>query len=110
MRFRPDTEAMILGALANGPLHGYGIVKCLKENSDGLFKLNEGQLYPMLFKMQESGWIIGEWETEGSGPARKIYSLTVDGTNELQRKLSDWDRFSKAVQQTLLTKMEVRNA
>ena len=97
MRFKSDPEALILGSLVNGPQHGYGIVKTLRETSDGLFSMNEGQLYPLLHKMQEAGWIKGEWETEGSGPAKKTYLLLDEGRLELQKRRKEWEKFASAV-------------
>jgi PadR family transcriptional regulator PadR len=97
MKFKPDPEALVMGALANGPLHGYGIVKTLREDSQGIFKMNEGQLYPLLHKMQQEGWILGEWEAVDSGPARKTYTLLEEGKLELERRMQEWSRFSSAV-------------
>ncbi|HVT11959.1 MAG TPA: helix-turn-helix transcriptional regulator [Fimbriimonadaceae bacterium] len=103
MRFKTDPEAMILGVLAEGPLHGYGIVKAIQEASDGLFKMAEGQLYPVLHGMQKRGWIQGEWETSESGPARKAYRLLEAGRLELEARRADWQRFAKAAGNVLFT-------
>ena len=103
MRFKTDSEALVLGALVAGPQHGYGIVKQLREGSSGLFKLNEGQLYPMLHKMQKAGWISSEWETSDGGPARKTYTLLEEGTKELEARRAQWKEFSAAVGGLLLS-------
>ena len=97
MRFKTDSEALVLGALADGPQHGYGIVKTLSSGSSGLFKMNEGQLYPLLHRMQAKGWIKGEWETSDSGPARKTYVLLDEGKKELEKRRHEWQQFSSAV-------------
>jgi PadR family transcriptional regulator PadR len=102
-------EALLLGALADGPLHGYGIVKALKERSGGMFSLPESQLYPLLHRLQSAGWIQGEWHTSESGPARKTYTLLDDGRTELDRRQQDWRQFSAAVGSLLMTK-EARHA
>ena len=102
MRFKSDPEALILGALVDGPQHGYGIVKILKEGSSGLFKMNEGQLYPLLHKMQENGWIKGEWETTDTGPARKTYVISDSGRAELEKRRQEWAKFSAAVSGVIL--------
>jgi PadR family transcriptional regulator PadR len=80
----------VLGALAQGPQHGYGIVKALQEGSSGLFKMNEGQLYPLLHRMQQNRWIVGEWQTPQAGPARKTYTLLEDGLAELEKRREEW--------------------
>jgi DNA-binding PadR family transcriptional regulator len=95
--FRTDQEALLLGALVAGPQHGYGIIKLLRDGSSGLFNMNEGQLYPLLHKMQEAGWIKGEWVTSDSGPAKKSYVLLEEGRKELGRRQAQWRRFSLAV-------------
>ncbi len=101
MRFKTDIEALILATLENGPKHGYAIVKTLRTQSDGLFKLNEGQLYPLLHSMQEKGLIRGEWETSETGPARKIYIILEAGNAELESRRSDWNEFAASVKRSL---------
>ena len=97
MKFKSDQEALVLATLVVGPQHGYGIIKRLREGSNGLFEMNEGQLYPLLHKMQEKGWIVGQWETSESGPARKTYSLLEAGQKELEARKSQWSSFTDAV-------------
>jgi PadR family transcriptional regulator PadR len=104
MRFKTDIEAVLLGALSDGPLHGYGIVKALRERSDGMFNLPESQLYPLLHRLQKAGWIRGEWQVSESGPARKTYTLLEEGRSELKRRKEDWQRFTTAVGALLATK------
>jgi DNA-binding PadR family transcriptional regulator len=101
MRYKADAEAMVLGALAQGPQHGYGLVKTIQEGSSGLFKMNEGQLYPLLHRMQKHGWIEGAWETPQAGPARKTYTLLKDGLRELEKRQEEWSRFSRAMSSVL---------
>ncbi len=59
--------------------------------------MNEGQLYPLLHKMQEQGWIKGEWETADLGPAKKTYVLLEEGRLEFQRRKAEWSKFVSAV-------------
>ncbi len=103
MGFRTDQAALVLGALVSGPQHGYGIVKILRDGSSGLFKMNEGQLYPLLHDMQERGWIKGEWETSETGPARKTYVLLEEGRKELISRQAQWRKFSEAVGRLLFS-------
>ena len=108
MRYKGDAEAMVLGALANGPQHGYGLVRAIQEGSSGLFKMNEGQLYPLLHRMQAKGWIVGEWETPQAGPARKTYTLLEEGLKELDARREEWSRFSRAMSGVLTLGRPVR--
>ncbi len=103
MKFKTDPEALILGALAEGPLHGYAIVKTIKESSQGVFKLSEGQLYPLLHRMLAKGWVSAEWETPVNGPARKTYLLLESGRKELEERKRDWKLFADAVGGLLIT-------
>lgn len=97
MRFKADPEAMVLAALRGGPQHGYGIIRVMRESSSGVFDMNEGQLYPLLHKMQDKGWIIGEWQILDAGNPRKNYTLTEAGIKELEARRQDWAKFATAV-------------
>lgn len=110
MRFKTDPEALILSVLADGPLHGYGIVKSIQEASEGLFKMAEGQLYPVLHRMQKRGWIRGEWETSEAGPARKAYHLLEAGRSELEVRRKEWQQFAKATGNVLCLNPEANHA
>lgn len=97
MTFRSDPQTLILSALSDGPKHGYAIVKAIKDRSEGVFKLSEGQLYPMLQTMLQKGLVSANWETPVSGPARKVYQLEPDGLKELEQKRVDWDQYTHAM-------------
>lgn len=101
MTFRSDPQTLILSALSDGPKHGYAIVKTIKERSDGVFKLSEGQLYPLLQTMLQKGLVSANWETPESGPARKVYQLEPDGKKELEQKRVDWDKYTTAMKAML---------
>lgn len=93
MKFRPDIEALILGVLEDSPQHGYNIVKQILARSDGYFKLGEGQLYPLLHRMEKQSLIASEWDTPETGPARKVYLLTAGGKAELAVRRKSWSKF-----------------
>lgn len=97
MKFKTDPEALVLGVLAEEPLHGYSIVKSIQKASGGMFKMQEGQLYPLLHRMQKAGWIKGEWEATETGPARKTYHLLDPGKKELEARRAEWKKFAGAV-------------
>jgi DNA-binding PadR family transcriptional regulator len=103
MAFRSDLDAVILGALCDGPLHGYAIVKRLQSNSDGLLKLGEGQLYPALHRMERKGLVTAVWDQQEGKPSRRVYSLTEMGKAELARCRSDWQKFVKSINSVLKT-------
>ena len=107
MRFKTDTEAVILAVLEAGPRHGYGIAKVIRSESDGLLKLGEGQLYPLLRTMEEAGWVIGEWDPSAGEQPRRIYSLSDEGSAELARRAQGWHAFVNAVDRFFPPKAKV---
>ena len=101
MAFRSDLDAVILGALAEGPLHGYAITRLVREHSEGFVKLGEGQLYPALHRLEKKGLVAAEWSPQPGKPPRRVYSLTPIGRMELARRISDWERFMKGINAVL---------
>lgn len=86
-----------MAALADKPLHGYGIVRAIRGKSEGVLKLGEGQLYPILHRLEAEGLVSGAWEMQDGKPPRKVYSLTASGSARLAERQAEWKRFAKAV-------------
>ena len=103
MAFKTDLEAVILGAVAERPLHGYGIAKVIRERSAGALKAGEGQLYPILHRMEDAGWLAADWEPQEGKPPRKVYELTEEGRAELAKRKKSWAEFSKGVNSLWMT-------
>ena len=111
MPFRIDMSALILAALQKEPLHGYEIVRRIRETG-GAGKLSEGQIYPYLHDLENRGLLVGEWQTDTGAAARKVYRLTPKGHGELERQKSLWNKFASGVGSLLATglvKMEETN-
>jgi PadR family transcriptional regulator len=100
VRLQTDTKALVLSVLAEGPKHGYGVAKAIRELSDGALKLGEGQLYPALHALEEASWVTAEWEAVGEHP-RRIYSITPEGRAELTRRAARWSVFAGGVAKIL---------
>lgn len=96
MAFRGDVEALVLGALRDGPLHGYGIAKRLRGTSKAL-AIGEGQLYPVLHRMESEGLLLAHWVDQKGKPDRKTYSLTDEGRAALAKSRAEWKEFSAGV-------------
>jgi len=96
MAFRGDINALILGALQAGPLHGYQIVRRLRE-SGAAGKLAEGQIYPYLHKLEAEGMVTAEWQTDTGAAPRRVYQLTTNGLKELEHQKGLWQRFTAGV-------------
>ena len=94
---RGSVPTLILAALADAPRHGYAIAREIERRSDAALALGDGSLYPALRALERAGFVAGQWETPGGGPARRVYSLTNEGRAELARRTQTWERFVSAV-------------
>ena len=97
MAFRTDTRALVMAVLMDGPLHGYGISKAIRERSESALKLSEGQLYPILHDLEEAGCVVAEWEMQEGDPPRRVYALTPKGKKELAKRAAKWQEYANAV-------------
>lgn len=97
MTFRSSLEALILGALRDGPRHGYAIAKSIEQKGGGVLKMGENQLYPTLHRLERDGHVVADWQPQEGKPPRKVYSLTESGTAELDRYRKQWGAFSQGV-------------
>ena len=104
MSFRSDIGTLVLGALQAGPLHGYQIVRRIKEKGD-LQRLTEGQVYPYLHKLERQGFVLAEWQTDTGAAPRKVYELTQAGLAELDRQRGVWEKFSAGVSSILAAEL-----
>jgi transcriptional regulator len=95
-------DALILKTLAWGPKHGYGVARWLREETDEELRIEEGSLYPALYRLEKRGWIEAEWGRSELGRRAKFYELTPRGLQELQRETREWARFAAAVSRVLL--------
>ena len=90
-------DALILKTLSWGPRHGYAIGRWLEETSADTFKVEEGSLYPALYRMEKKGWIEAEWGMSELGRRAKLYALTTSGRSRLRAEVAAWRRLSGAV-------------
>lgn len=99
---RGALDALILKTLSSGPRHGYAIARWLEETTEDALRIEEGSLYPALYRLEERGWIEAEWGTSELGRRAKFYQLTRRGRQELKRETAEWKRFAGAVSHVLL--------
>jgi len=97
LAFKGDLEALILGVLQAGELHGYEISKRIRELSDTALAVGEGQLYPALHRLERDGMVAATWVPQEGKPPRKVYRLTDDGNGELARHQREWSKFAEGV-------------
>jgi transcriptional regulator len=96
-------ELMILKTLAREQMHGYGIAQRIHEAVEDLLKVEDGSLYPALYRMEERGWISAEWGQSENNRRAKYYKLTKAGRQQLLAESGNWERISKAVTRVLQT-------
>ena len=94
-------DALILKTLAGGPRHGYAIAKFIEEASDETVIVEEGSLYPALYRMERRGWVEAEWGMSELGRRAKLYRLTDNGREQLRAEQATWRRFSESVSKVL---------
>ena len=92
---------LVLKALLAGPAHGYGIARWIEQCTDDVLKVEEGSLYPALYKLEEAGLIVSEWGTTEHNRRAKFYRLTTTGKKQLRASQEHWTRFARALTQVL---------
>lgn len=90
-------DLLILKTLTAGPLHGYAIAQRIQQRSDDVLVVEEGSLYPALYRMEEKGWISAEWGKSDNNRRAKYYSLTRAGRRQLEEETAIWERIHRAI-------------
>ena len=90
-------DLLILKTLEGGALHGYGIARALEEKTGQALQIEEGSLYPALYRMTNRGWIDFEWGLSANKRKKKSYYLTSKGKKLLREKQAQWSEFTAAV-------------
>jgi PadR family transcriptional regulator PadR len=96
-------DALILKTLAPGPSHGYAIARSIEETSGEALLVEDGSLYPALYRLERRGWLEAEWGMSELGRRAKLYRLTTAGRQQLAAELATWKRFSTGVSKVLLS-------
>jgi PadR family transcriptional regulator, regulatory protein PadR len=96
-------DALILKTLAGAPRHGYAIGRFIEDTTREAVIVEEGSLYPALYRMERRGWIEAEWGISELGRRAKLYRLTDAGRAQLATETATWERFAAGVSRVLLT-------
>ena len=96
-------DMLVLKALSLGPMHGYGVGQRIQQTSDDILKVEEGSLYPALYRIEQQGWIESEWGVSENNQRAKFYKLTRKGRKQLQIEEENWDRLADAVFKVMRT-------
>jgi len=90
-------DMLILKSLSLGALHGYGVIQRIRQMSGEMLDVEQGSLYPALYRIEQHGWVTSKWETNETGRRAKFYSLTRAGRKQLAVEEDSWDRLSLAI-------------
>ena len=95
--FPGTLDMLVLRVLSRGELHGWGITNKLEQLSKSALQVDEGSLYPALYRMEEKGWIEAEWKMTENSRRAKYYTLTRAGRKQLETEHASWDRMSAII-------------
>ena len=107
MATRPDLihgtlDLLVLKTLSHGPRHGYGIARFLEDTTDDALAIEEGSLYPALYRLEGRGLVEAEWRASELGRRAKFYRLTPAGRRQLRAETAAWSEFTAAVSRVLV--------
>jgi transcriptional regulator len=101
-RLHGTLDALILRTLSWGPRHGYAIIQWLRESSDDAIEVEEGSLYPALYRLERHRWVTAEWGVSDQGRQARFYRLTALGRRQLASEIARFRQFVAAVSPILL--------
>ena len=90
-------DMLILKALSLGALHGYGIIQRIRKMSDEMMHVEQGALYPALYRIEQRKWVKSKWGHNETGRRAKFYTLTKTGEKQLKEEEASWDRLALVV-------------
>jgi transcriptional regulator len=90
-------DMLILKALSVGQMHGFGVGQRIMQMSEQVLRVEEGSLYPALYRLEQQGWIRSEWGVSENNQRARFYSLTRAGRKQLTVEAENWDRLASAV-------------
>jgi len=99
-------DLLILKAVSLGPLHGYGVLLCIEQISQGALLVEQGALYPALFRLVRQGLLKASWGTSDNNRRAKFYELTAAGRKRLRQQADGWNRLAAAIASALNTQPE----
>ena len=90
-------DMLILRALVTGPMHGFAIMSRIHQTSESALQVEQGSLYPALYRMEAQGWIHAEWGLSENNRRAKYYALTETGHRQLGVESENWNRMCRAI-------------
>jgi len=96
-------DMLILKAVSLGHLHGYGILLRIEQISKDRLAIQQGSLYPALYRLEQQGWIASEWGESDNKRRAKYYHLTAAGRKQLRHETDNWNRMADVIDEMLRT-------
>jgi transcriptional regulator len=94
-------DLLILRALVAGAAHGYGVMRWIEDATGEVLRIEEGSLYPALYRLEDRGWLASDWGVSENNRRARFYRLTPKGRAQLKTEVDDFTRFAHAVFQAL---------
>lgn len=101
-------DMLVLKAVSLGPLHGYGVLLRIQQISGDRLEIQQGSLYPALYRLEHEGWIAGEWGQSENNRRARYYSLTDAGRKRLETETRKWREFASVMSAILSLEPEVQ--
>ena len=99
-------DVIVLKTLSWQPMHGFGIARWIQQTTDDALQVEEGSLYPALYRMENKGWIEAEWRLTENNRRAKYYRLTPSGKRKLAEASETWDTFADAMTKIMRARPE----
>ena len=96
-------DMLVLRILSRGELHGWGITQRMEALSQRALQVDEGSLYPALYRMEDKDWLTSRWKMTEKGRRAKFYSLSAAGRKQLEAEMQGWERMSATVALVMAT-------
>ena len=96
-------DLIVLKALSWKPMHGFGLARWIQLTTDSVLQVEEGSLYPALYRMENRGWIKASWALTENGRNAKYYKLTATGRRQLVLETQSWDQLTGAIGKIMST-------
>jgi transcriptional regulator len=90
-------DLLVMKVIESRPLHGYAIARTIQDLSEESLRVEEGSLYPALYRMEKKGWIRSRWQTSEKNRRARFYELTAAGREQLAAEEQQWDKLSSVV-------------
>ena len=99
-------DLIVLKTLSWGPMHGFGIARWIQHTTEDTLQVEEGSLYPALYRMENRGWIKAQWALTENGRRAKYYKLTAVGKRQLVAESDSWNQLTGAIGKIMTARRE----